>query len=168
MKSLPERPILGPVILPALVFVMAAAPARSDTVRLINGDTLTGIVVKQYDAGLDLQVDDQGFVSLSSSSVAAVKRQSDEENQALARRWRSLREEATKKKRSEERLALEQRMKGLVLYKGQWVAPEEAEKRRAEKEAASSYVPGHAQVFMTHEAEPQPFHFRNGKVVYSR
>ena len=52
--------------------LLSAAPAQADTVELANGDTLTGTVVEQTDAGVTFEHAALGRIELDKERIAAV------------------------------------------------------------------------------------------------
>ena len=107
-----------------------------DQVHLTNGQTIEGIVVREDEAQIVLQVAWGGQVVLDRASLKAIERSDEKDRQALLARWRE--EDQAFKEREERERAFEesQRAKGLVFYRGQWVTKEEVEGIKAGVRAA--------------------------------
>lgn len=141
----------------ALLLLLLAPAAHADLVQLVDGKTMSGIVTRKTDAELDLQVDEEGTVTIASDTVKSVDLQSAKENKELKAKWRAdrLKQQATEDE--QRRYAESQRAKGLVLYEDEWMTPEEAKHRLAAREADERYNSGSPRVFMAREGTPSPF-----------
>jgi hypothetical protein len=143
---------------PALALLLAAlAPARADVVNLANGNAMAGIVVETTAEGVNLQVDDEGFITVDSSTIASVKKETAEQNERRRAKWREDRKKAEDAEAGKAAYAEKQRAKGLVLYEDEWMTPVEARQRMAAKDQQERYNQKHAQTFIAREGVPQPF-----------
>ncbi len=107
----------------ALLLAPDAAPA--DQVHLANARTIEGIVIRETDDEVVIQVAWEGHVVLDRETVLEVERSSDEERSELLAGWRE-EHEAFKQREERERAFEEgQRAKGLILYRGEWITRQE-------------------------------------------
>lgn len=109
----------------------------ADRVHLTNGQLLEGVVLREGDSQVVVQVAWEGHIVLDRSSVARVEASSDADRKVLLARWRE--EHEAFKERDEREREFEQRQiaLGLVLYRGQWVTKEELDGIRNEAKAAA-------------------------------
>jgi len=132
------------MFLPLIVGWAAAAPA--DVVHLANRRTLEGIVVRETDAEVILQVAWEGYVVLDRASLEGIDASMPAERQQLLAQWHeeflAFEERETRRREFE----AQQLARGLIFYRGQWVTQEELaaikaknaedeERRRAAEEA---------------------------------
>ena len=109
----------------ALLWVSGAEVAWGDLLHLSGGRKLEGVIVKETESQVKIQVSWQGYVSVDRSSVVSIARAGKEENQRLLGQWR--RDFLSDQQRERKRIAFEaaQRAKGLVMYKGSWISQTE-------------------------------------------
>jgi len=128
------------------IAMAAAGPTWADQVHLSNGQVLDGIVLRQSDAQVVLQVAWESHIILDRETVVKIDTVDEAARTALLNRWHE--DYQAFRKRDERQQAFEesQRAKGLVFYRGEWLTKEEvqaiktdlrhAEAERAKREAA--------------------------------
>lgn len=121
----------------ALLLFLRPLPAWSDQVHLANGQTLEGIVVRQSDEQVVLQVAWQGYVVLNRASLTNIEPANEAERQQLLTQWQQEHQAFQEREKHRQRFEEEQHAKGLVLYQGRWVTQEELAAVRASVQAAN-------------------------------
>lgn len=128
----------GRVTLSLLLWMGNLQVAWGDILHLSDGRKVEGIITKEADAHLQIQVLWQGTVTVPRSSIRSVVRGSRQDHQGLLKKWHK--DFLVDQRREQERAAFEaaQRAKGLVKHEGRWIAREELaliqEKERKERE----------------------------------
>ncbi len=138
--------IRSPLLVVSLAAVALAGPAWADVVDAGNGVTLECLVSAGAGDQLNLQVADNGYITLDRKSVVSVRLQGAAQNDRLRARWRAearlaaaaeaaerRRDEAAR--REEERLAARRAKLGLTLIDGEWLTPAQLEVRTATERA---------------------------------
>lgn len=114
-----------------MLLLSLAGPVLADEIRLTNGQVLEGIVIREDEAQLVVQIAAEGHIVLDRSSIAALDTSSDADRQALLERWRE-EQDAFKAQEARERAFEDsQRAKGLSLYRGDWVTKDELDSIKA-------------------------------------
>jgi hypothetical protein len=134
------------------LFFFFSLGARADVVVLANGAKMSGIVLETAPDGLNLQVDEEGFVILSTETVASVQRQTAAQNKALRAQWRVGRQKAETDEQRERTFAAAQRAKGLTFFQGEWITTKEYELRLAKQELDDKAHGKNAQAFVAAES----------------
>jgi len=101
-----------------------SAPAQADIVHLSNGQRVEGIVVSESPSGVRIQMDVQGYMTVSREFVNEIVREDAAVNDARLERWRAEHEEARIRQEARDAFEAEQRAKGLVKYQGDWITPD--------------------------------------------
>lgn len=119
----------------------AMEPVAADEVVLKSGLTKVGIIEQETDELIRLRTA-LGATGISREFVAEVRRATPAENAALEAEWAAqakaeAAERATRRE-AREAFADAQREKGLILFEGDWVTPEEAGLRREERRASAN------------------------------
>lgn len=119
------------------ILIASSEGVWADQVHLANGQALEGLVLRQTDAQVVVQVAWEGHIVLDRASVTRVEASTDAERKALMTRWQV--EHEAFKERDERQREFEQRQiaQGLVQYRGQWVTKEELDAIRSEAKAAA-------------------------------
>jgi len=102
--------------------------AGADLVCLTNGNIIEGIVVRETDGILEMEVFLGAKITFAKADVAYVKTWGEEENQALREKWLRDREERKKAELARQEFETKQREKGLVKYQGDWISETEKDK----------------------------------------
>ena len=128
----------------AFLWMGTAQTAWGDLLSLSEGRKLEGVIAKETESQIRVQVSWQGYVTVDRSSVVSVTRGDKKDNERLLGQWR--RDFLVDQKRERKRATFEaaQRAKGLVMYKGSWIsqaelasiqAKQKEEQARKEREA---------------------------------
>ena len=122
----------------ACLWLTAQSPAWSDAVHLTNGQTLEGIVIRESDAQVVLQVAWEGFVVLDRGSIAKIDPAEKPERERLLAQWKEDHQAYLEQEERRRQFETDQRAKGFLLYDGQWMTKEEVaaiKEKSADKEA---------------------------------
>jgi hypothetical protein len=117
----------------------------ADVVCLKNGNIIEGIILKDTDKILELEVFLNAKITFTSQDIAYVKRWDDVKNKALKDKWLREKKEREEAERARQEFEAQQRAKGLVKYRGEWITQSEAEKiktREYVEEALKKRVDG--------------------------
>lgn len=130
------------VLLISSTLVGLGAPwATADLVRLPGGG-LRGIIVEETDSRIRLQFAWRGFLTLEKSSIRSITREDAQAHETLLAQWKADHEEAQRREQEQQAFEAAQAARGLVKYKGRWVAQEqmasieEAQRQEREREQA--------------------------------
>ncbi len=117
------------ILLIALLGLVCRTQAvGADIVCLNNGNIIEGIVVEETDAVLQLEVFLNARISFARQDIAYVKTWDQDKNQALREKWIKDREAREKAELTRQVFEAEQKAKGLVKYRGEWVSEGEKDK----------------------------------------
>ena len=105
--------------------VVAGLPAWADRIHLTNGQMVEGIVIRNADAQVLLQIAWEGYVVLDRASIAEIVPSSERERERLLTQWKEEHQAFLDREEQSRRFEAEQRAKGLILYEGQWMSREE-------------------------------------------
>lgn len=113
----------------ACAWILVVIQARADTIYLKNGNQIEGIITRETDEFIYIEMP-AGNMSLSKSAIELIQRSSSEAVEKTKVKWE--RERKKKEQEQAEKASFEdrQRAKGLVMYNGAWITPE----KRAEIE----------------------------------
>src|SRR3989338_5781939 len=112
------------VVAVALLVIGLAGTAAADQVHLKNGQVLDGIIVREGDEEVVLEIAWESYVILDRESVVKIEAGETAERKAMLERWRET-YETFKTREERERLFEEsQRAKGLIFYRGDWITKE--------------------------------------------
>jgi hypothetical protein len=136
------------------LLLLFASSSRADVVQLVNGKALSGIVTRRTESELDLQVDEEGTVTIATDTIKSVEMQAATDNKELKAKWRADRIKQEADEAEKRRYAEAQRAKGLVLYEDEWMTPAEAKQRLAVQEAEERRSGGSPRVYMAQEGTP--------------
>jgi hypothetical protein len=126
------------VLTGAVVLALSGGqPASADQVHLANGQALEGLVLRQTDSQVVVQVAWEGHIVLDRASVASIEPSTDAERKALMTRWQLENEAYQKRDQRQREFEDQQIAAGLVQYRGQWVTREELEGIRNQAKAAA-------------------------------
>ncbi|MFC1698710.1 peptidase MA family metallohydrolase [Candidatus Omnitrophota bacterium] len=104
--------------------------SQADEVGLSNGNVLTGIVIKETEDAVGLEVSIGASITFSKQDVAYIKRWDQEQNQELTELWQREREERSQAELARQKFEARQKARGLVKYRGKWIA--ETDKKKME------------------------------------
>ena len=102
-----------------------SSPVWADRIVLTNGQSLEGLIARQTDREIVLQVALEGHVVLDRASIATIEPASDAQQQRLLEHWREEQRALKEREAREQEFETQQRANGLVRYRGQWVTEEE-------------------------------------------
>ena len=146
MNSLEKRKKMKKVLGVVLTVLSMAGTAGADQVHLKNGQVLDGIIVREGDEEVVLEIAWESYVILDRASVLKIEMAENPERKAMLDHWRETYETFKTREERERVFEESQRAKGLVLYRGDWVTKEElalikakvesTEAERAKREAA--------------------------------
>ena len=111
-------------VVSGLCWLAAQAPAWADLVLLSNGQAIEGIVVRQSDEQVVLQVAWEGYVVLDRASLKKIEPASEADRKTLLDRWKQEHQAYLDQEERRRQFEAEQRARGLILYDGQWMSPE--------------------------------------------
>lgn len=126
-------------LLPCLLAVLLR-PASADVVDLRNGVSMKGIVAGVTDEGVQVQVDESGYVFLDTAVVVGVRLQTPRQNDGLLAQWRGRRLALEAREREQRRFEEAQRAKGLTLLDGEWLTAQEFERRLQVKKLQAEWA----------------------------
>ncbi len=109
----------------AMCWLAFGTATWADTVRLARGGAAEGIVIRETDDEVVVQVAWQGHLVLNRASVIGIERSSEADRQALLSQWRQEDLAFKEQQRQQREFEEHQQAKGLVLYRGRWVTQEE-------------------------------------------
>ncbi len=110
----------------AISFALSASPTVwADRIVLTNGQSLEGLITRQTHTDLVLQVALEGHMVLDRASIAKIEPASETQREALLAAWRQERKELKEREAREREFETQQRARGLVLHRGQWITSEE-------------------------------------------
>ena len=95
--------------------------AQADVVCLKNGNILEGVVVRETDKIVELEVFLGAKITFTEQDIAYVKKWDAEKNEALRKKWLGDREERERAELDRQQFEMGQKEKGLVKYRGQWI-----------------------------------------------
>lgn len=116
-----------------IVLSCLAHQASADEVCLKNGNVLEGIITRDTDKLIELEVFLGAKISFTQEDVAYLKRWEEEDNQALRDQWLADREERKKAELARQEFEAGQKDKGLVKYRGKWVEESEKDKLKSQE-----------------------------------
>ena len=116
------------LLLIALGIIFCTQGVRADTIRLENGNTIEGLIIQDTDKILEMEVFLGAKITFSKQEIADVQRWDQQKNQALKEKWLKEREHRKKAELKRQEFEAKQRAKGLVKYKGKWIAKAEKDK----------------------------------------
>ena len=102
--------------------------ARADIVALKNGNVIEGIIVKETDEILEVEVFLGAKITFAKQDIAYLKKWNEQANQGLREKWLKDKEERKKAELARQEFEAKQRARGLVKYQGEWIP--ETEKNR--------------------------------------
>ena len=85
--SLTLRCLASACLVGALI-VLAGVPAWADQIHLTNGQMVEGIVIRQTDAQVVLQIAQEGYVVLDRASIAEIVPSTEPERKRLLIQWK--------------------------------------------------------------------------------
>jgi hypothetical protein len=120
-----RRPFVAALV---LLFVgSASSHLLADEIYFTSGYSQTGVVIRETETYLRFKTE-MGLVTISQEKINFVEKASDEENQAMLKKWREkvLREEEQldAKREAEREYEIQQIKKGLVNFEDEWMTPE--------------------------------------------
>lgn len=132
--------LLGPLafMVGACCWLVAQAPAWADAVHLTNGQMIEGIVIRETDSQVVLQVAWEGFVVLDRDSIASIHPAEKPERERLLAQWKEEHRAYLEQEERRRQFDIDQRAKGFILYDGQWMTKEEVaviQEKSADKKA---------------------------------
>ncbi len=95
--------------------------AGADIVCLKNGNIIEGVVVEETDNLLQLEVFLNAKITFTKQDIAYVKKWDERKNQALREKWLKDKQDREKAEISRQEFESEQRARGLVKYRGEWI-----------------------------------------------
>lgn len=119
-----------------LLWLPGEFSAWADQVHLTNGQTIEGIVAREADSQVVLQVAWEGYVVLDRPSIAAIDAANDKQRKQLLGQWHEEYLAFQERDRKNKAFEARQLARGLVLHQGQWVTPEELTAMKAQAKAA--------------------------------
>ena len=102
--------------------------AEADLICLKNANVLEGVIVKETDSALELEVFLGAKITFNKQDIAYIEKWSKEENLALVEKWLEDREERKEAELARQEFESQQKEKGLVKYKGKWISKPEKDK----------------------------------------
>lgn len=99
--------------------------ARADVLRLSNGRSIEGIIVRRTESQIKIQVAKDGYVGIPHEQVVAVTEGTEKKHEGLISQWHAEYKESQERERAQEAFQLTQLARGLVLYKGGWISQSE-------------------------------------------
>jgi hypothetical protein len=139
--SVSKRPLFVTAV--ALLLVGSTGQqAGADEIYFTSGYSETGVVVSETETAVRFKTK-MGLVTVSRQKVSFVEKASDEENQAMLKKWRQkalLQEEQLEAKReAERRFEIEQSKKGLVKFEDEWMSPERRQEILRQRKLARAH-----------------------------
>jgi hypothetical protein len=112
----------------ALLILCSSAPhLLADEIYFTSGYSQKGVVIRETESYVRFKTE-LGLVTLSPEKIDFIEKASDEENQAMLKRWREeaarQQEQLDAKREAERKFELQQLEKGLVNFEDNWVTPE--------------------------------------------
>lgn len=107
--------------------------AGADIVCLKNANTLHGVIVRETDEILELEVFLGAKITFSRQDVAYIEKWDKEQNMALIEKWLQDKEERKEAELAREEFEAQQKKKGLVKYKGKWIPEPEKDKLKTQE-----------------------------------
>lgn len=93
----------------------------ADIICFNNGSIMEGIIIRDTNRILEVEASLGARVTFAKSDIAYVEKWDEEKNRALKEEWLVLKEERERARRAQAIFEAEQKNKGLVKYKGEWV-----------------------------------------------
>jgi len=112
-------------------FLLCAQAADADVLCLMNGNIIEGVIIRETDEIVEMEVALGAKISFAEGDVAYVKIEGEEENEALRQKWLEDRKEREKAELERQEFESQQKTKGLVKYRGKWIAESEKDKLKA-------------------------------------
>lgn len=112
--------------------VLGLSSAWADRIQLTNGQVLDGIIIRETNDQVVLQVAWEGHIVLDRTSIVSIEPVSEAERKALLAEWKQEYDEFKAREEQERTFEESQRAKGLILHRGEWVTKEELEAIKAE------------------------------------
>ena len=106
--------------------------AWADRIHLTNGQMLEGIVIRETNAQVVLQIAWEGYIVLDRASVAGILPATERERKRLLTEWKEEHDAFLEREERRRQFEAEQRAKGLILYDGQWVPWQEVAASKAQ------------------------------------
>lgn len=115
-----------------------AGSASADVIQLARGRRLEGLIVRETASQIELQIAWKGFMTLDRSSIVAITLSDAKDREHLLAQWRQ--EFAEDQTHERDRLAFEeqQRRRGMVKVKGEWISQDELALMEREREAQAA------------------------------
>jgi hypothetical protein len=124
--SVPKRPLFV-AALTLLLFAPGDPQALGDEIYFTSGYSETGVVLRETETAIRFKTK-MGLVTVSREKVSFIEKFSDEENQAMLKKWREeerLEQEQLEARREAERkYELQQIEKGFIKFEDEWMTPE--------------------------------------------
>jgi hypothetical protein len=102
--------------------------ADADALRLKNGNVIEGIIVRDTDKIVEIEVFLGARITFSKEEVTALKKWSDRNNQELKGKWLKERKERRDAELARQAFEARQKARGLIKYRGTWLKEEEKDK----------------------------------------
>lgn len=116
-----------------LVMFCLAPQVNADIICLTNGNIIKGMVVRETEKVVEVEVFLGAKITFTKSEIAYVKVWSEDENDALRMRWLGDKEEKRKAELKRQKFEFEQMEKGLVKYKGKWIEESKKDKLKTKE-----------------------------------
>lgn len=122
----PKRPLFVAAFVLLLVGV-ADPHAMADEIYFTSGYSKTGVVIHETESSVRFKTE-MGLVTVSREKISFIEKASEQENQALLKKWREKalveEEQLEAKREAEKKYEIEQIKKGLVKFEDEWMSPE--------------------------------------------
>ena len=124
----PPRPRLSAAAgLALLVAGVLGPPVAADEIYFKSGYSETAVVIRETEGSLRFKTE-IGLSTISMERIDFIEKATQEENQALLKKWREkelrLKEELEKRRKAEKEFEDRQIAKGLIKFEGEWMTPE--------------------------------------------
>jgi len=116
------------VLIAFFVLTFRASPLFADAVILKNGNKVEGVVTKETETSIEIQINVGAKVTFSKDDVERVERDAGEKNTKLQESWKTEKAKAEVDDITKNTFEEDQAARGLVKYEGRWITPEEKER----------------------------------------
>ena len=116
------------LLLLLLLCLQSCPVAGADEVCLENGNVIKGIIIREDESILEIEVFLDARITFTMQDISYVKKWNRQQNIQLRQQWLKDREERKKAELKRQQFEAEQKSKGLVKYRGEWIPKAEQEK----------------------------------------
>jgi hypothetical protein len=118
---MPRRSV---VVWGVLLWGVVQPVVSSDVIELTTKRRLQGIILREREDQLEVQVAWKGFTTLERAVVVSIAKESAEDHQRLLSQWEEDYLDGQRRQQQERAFEAEQRARGMVKYRGEWISAE--------------------------------------------